>query len=235
MMKYLRTFLTGCIIAVGAAAPAAGQPILVDHPPYNFGGPASDTDFFSSTSGFQVYQQLADNFTLPTAASIGEVHWWGFYGGSQQNHQPPIGDETMRLRFYDARPGDGLPGSVLFEETFLNPSRTATGRNVWVNSPNQPEFLFETTLSSPLSVLANTPYWLEVVQLGDVNSTFRWEFSTTQTDGYAGIQSGAADWQRDTITRDLAFNLYMVPEPSIGMFVFIGSLSLRKRCRNRGE
>jgi|CXWL01.1.fsa_nt_gi hypothetical protein len=223
---------TAFYLLLVVAAPAAGQP-LVEHFPYNFGGPGSDTAFFSETTGFMVFQQLADNFTLTAPASIGSVHWWGFYGGFQQNHQPPIGDETMRVRFYDARPGDGLPGTMRREETFLNPSRTATGRNVWSDSPQQPEFLYQVNLATPFEAQGNTAYWLEVVQVGDVNSTYRWEYSTTQEDRYAFLKTGMNDWQLGSTLRDLAFDLYAVPEPSSLSFFVIGIVLIGRPSRGR--
>ncbi|MFH1417213.1 MAG: hypothetical protein ABII12_02885 [Planctomycetota bacterium] len=99
--------------------------IVVDHQPRRFGGTASDTLFYDYY-GFEVWQQLADDFLLDSSVTIRRASWWGFY---HLNEPPPV-VETMRIRFYDARPSDGLPGTVLYEETLLNPSRTATGEIV---------------------------------------------------------------------------------------------------------
>jgi len=205
--------VSALLAALAFCAPAAGQLVLVDHPPHNSGGPAADTLFINSMTGQQMSQQVADDFTLPSDAWAGSLSWHGFYGGFQQDHQPPAGDETMRVRFYEARSGDGLPGDVIYEESFLNPSRTWTGRNVLV-ALNVPEFLFEVTLSSPIPLRGGQRYWLEVVQAGILSSTFRWEYSLAGEAGFSAVYTGLSDWLFINSTGGLAFRLYEVPEPA---------------------
>ncbi len=148
--------------------------LVVDQQPTQGGGGASDTAFYDAWEE-PVWQQIADNILLTEAATIRHVNWWGFYGGDD-DEEPELApdEETMRVRFYAAREGDGLPGEILFEQSLPNPSRIATGRTIAVGA-RPPEYLYGIDLSSPIVLEADTLYWLEVVQIGDLESHFRWE------------------------------------------------------------
>ncbi len=243
-MRGIRTGLVIGAVVVGASVPAwaaahtfeeLGRGGLVwDQQPHPYGGPGADTDFYSD-SGPRVWQQVADDIMLPSAATIRRIVWWGFYGGNfTGSRYPPPGPETMRLRFYDARPGDGLPGQTLWEESFLNPSRTWTGRDVQ-SVGGHPEYVFQTDLTTPFVLDAGVPYWLEIVQVGDVDSTYRWEYSPGVQTPYALKNTFYPDWQRTTLNIDVAFQLSTVPEPAtFGLFVF-GFMLVARRKRRRKE
>ncbi len=230
------------VVAAGLSAPASAYPgewdnlmrdggVVVDHQPRLGGGTAADTAFYDPY-GYEVWQQLADDILLAEAAMIRRIVWWGFY----HLNDPPPAVETMRIRFYDARPGDGLPGAILYEESFLNPSRTATGETVLADGLPD-EYIFEVDLTTPLTLVAGTPYWFEALQIGDVDSTFLLEYSETDLTGIAFVNNIVADWQ-SALTVDLAFQLSTAPEPSsILMFVFLfGVLGRReRRCRGFGQ
>ena len=211
-----------------------GQPrdgdIVVEQLPAHSGGYGSDTAFRDYV-GRPVWQQIADNLLLADSAAIGRVEWWGFYGATDQSHYPPTGDETMRVRFYSARPGDGLPGEVFYEESFLNPSRVATGAFVY-SDVLAPEYHFAADLSTPVSLVPATIYWFEVVQVGDVDSHFRWE------DGYglipecAGINNLLPDWELVSDSGQ-AFRLLTVPEPSALLLLFPVGMFIAARRRRK--
>lgn len=187
-----------------AAAPVRAQ--LIDHQPLNTGGPASDTQFLD-LFGRESWQLLADDFSLDSDAAVRRVSWWGFY--DQDN---PPASEIMRIRFYSARPGDGLPGEVLYDQTVLNPSRTATGRRVGVTVLPK-EYFYQANLAVPLSFLGQTGYWLEIAQVGDGTTAFRWEFSQSDTNNFAYLNRQVPDWQIAPLGASLAFQLTPVPEP----------------------
>jgi hypothetical protein len=216
-----------------APRPAAGQ-ILVDHPPYNSGGPASDTLLIDEITGATVFQQVADNFSLTADSVAGAASWHGFYGGFDQNHQPPAGDETMRVRLYQSRASDGLPGNVLYEEAFLNATRTWTGRIV-EGQFNEREYRFDANLSQPVPLQAGVRYWFEAVQVGNITSTFRLEYSLTDLNHYALLFTGVPDWISSNSTSDLSFRLYAVPEPMTLFMLMLGaSVSpIRSRSTHR--
>lgn len=130
-----------------------GGQLLIDHQRHPFGGLASDTLFTDFPGGPAVWQRVADDFQLGFAATVQRVVWWGFYGGTfDPQVDPPMGDETMRIRFYDARPADGLPGAVLFEEAFLNPPRSPTGQVIPTGFV-PPEFVYEVDLTSSFQLV----------------------------------------------------------------------------------
>jgi hypothetical protein len=211
----VRRRLIQSLMAVWFAAQAASAAadIVVNHQPLNSGGPASDLAFIND-SNQQSWQQLADDFQVAQDAEIRLIVFWGFYGsGFSEEVEPPPETETMRVRAYGARPGDGLPGNILYEQSFEDPSRTATGRIIF-DGPGPPEFRYQVDLTTPLLLQAGTTYWLEIVQNADIDSLFRWEFSAGTQTPFAFINPFLSDWRRTTITPDLAFELSTIPEPS---------------------
>ena len=220
------------LVLVAAAAPSRAG-IIVDQPPLNTGGLGADTDFIND-SGIESWQQVADDILLDAPATVRRVVWWGFYGGDfSGNPLPPEGPETMRIRFYDARPGDGLPGDRLFEESFLNPSRMETGRIVFSNGA--PEHIYEVELTTPFDLAAGVPLWLEIVQVGDVDSTFRWEVSPGDETSFAFKNIFLPDWQLAGAVSNAAFQLSTIPEPTTLGMVLFGSFLVLGRRRSRKE
>ncbi|MFQ5502946.1 MAG: hypothetical protein ACE5EQ_11715 [Phycisphaerae bacterium] len=227
-MRHLLTYFV-IVLLKSTASSRAG--VVIDHPGILSGGPAADTEFINPI-GQQAWQRLADNILLSgNSALIRQVTWLGFYGGSGTPATPPPVTETMRIRFYGARAVDGLPddGNILFEQSLLNPSRVATGRTVAVGGLPL-EYLFEATLSTSVLLEADTQYWLEIVQIGDIDSLFRWEFAFVDESGQAFVNQNFPDWQFFA-PGDLAFQLSTIPEPSTGLFVIIGLVILHRRKR----
>jgi hypothetical protein len=141
------------LLSAGSQQAGAGPgELIVNHQPHPFGGLASDTEL-RDDFGVPFWQRVADDIVLGQSASVGHIKWWGFYGSSFQSPPPaPPATETMRIRLYDARPSDGLPGDVLFQEQFLNPLRTPTGQIVAVGA-GPPEYVFQVDLASPLELV----------------------------------------------------------------------------------
>ncbi len=198
--------------------------IVFEQLPNRSGGPAADTDYISG-NGLPYWQLEADNVLLNESALIRHITWWGFYGGdsdpSPGADDPPTGPETMRIRLYSARAGDGLPNSsdILFEASLLNPSRTATGRRIL--TPTAPdEYRFDADLAVPFTLMSGNPYWLEIVQFGDQASLFRWEHGTGLINGRAFNNPIVPNWYGTE--GSFAFQLSTIPEPS--------SLSLLSLC-----
>jgi hypothetical protein len=210
---------------------AMGQIVVVDHQPHPFGGGASDT-LFVGPSGQPVWQRNADDFMLTAGDTIGTIKWWGFY-----NADNPPATETMRIRFYGARPGDGLPddGNILYETSVQDHTRTWTGRLIAVGDLPR-EYLFQSALPTPVWLDAGTKYWLEIVQMGDLATYFRWENSSAQLNGHAFINDITLDW-RATLpgsTADSAFQLIAVPEPAVSVLFGLVSAAGFLRRGKRG-
>ncbi|MEE8170921.1 MAG: PEP-CTERM sorting domain-containing protein [Phycisphaerae bacterium] len=225
-MPRIPRLLLVLLLMPAALVRAQGAGVVVDHPPSQAGGPAADTEYLNSF-GDQRWQLLADDIFLSSLATIRQVKWWGFY--DQDN---PPASESFRVRFYDARPSDGLPGNILFEEAFLNPSRTMTGEIISVGiGPH--EYFYEVDLVTPFAADASTPYWIEVTQLGDVSTLFRWETSAADLSGFAFMNTDFADWTDPGAVSDLAFQLSTIPEPSTVLLLMIGMPCLFRRSVGR--
>jgi hypothetical protein len=211
--------------------------IVTDHQPYPYGGGGADTAF-SDDFGFPTWQRLADDILLSEPATIRHITWWGFYGGSFDEYpEAPPSTEIIRIRFYQSRPSDGLPDEddVLFEETFLDPSRTATGNVIWLGAL-PPEYVFEVDLPTPVILDAGTPYWLEITQIGNIDSLFRWEFSRADENGQAFTNPNTDGWRATTsITSDTAFQLSTIPEPMTLTLFLTGFSFAAARRRPRKE
>jgi hypothetical protein len=214
-------------LARSLGAPRDGD-VVVNHPPLNTGGGASDTSFYYPYP-ITDWQREADDSLLNNAAVIGSLRWWGFY-----NEGTPPAEEVMRIRFYQARASNGLPdeANLVYEQTYVNPTRVATGRIVLVDE-GPPEYLFNAQLTAPVSLASGLRYWLEIVQIGDVNSTFRWEFSpTSDGSGHAYVNPSVPDWRRTTYTADTAYQLIAIPEPTaLGLFLCVLFFTGRRRSR----
>jgi hypothetical protein len=215
--RMLKHSIRAALLALLSTAGVSPGGIIVQQLPDPFGGPASDT-LFRNQVGQVVWQLEADNIVLDASAVVRQVSWWGFYGGSGTPTTPPPITETMRIRFYGARPGDGLPddNNVLLEEFHQGAVREATGVLVFVGG-RPAEYRYQVNLASPLSMKAATLYWLEIVQIGDVDSAFRWETGVGLINGLAFINGGFGDWQQ--VSGGHAFELSTVPEPG-----FLGSI-----------
>jgi hypothetical protein len=220
-------------LCLASAAPAE---IVIDHQPYNTGGPAADTSFIDITTPLTA-QHSADDFILDMPVTIRHVTWWGFYGSTFTSpaEQPPQ-TQTMRIRVYGARAQDGLPGSVLFEEAMVDPAFAWTGRQVLTGAvPN--EYKFDVDLTTPMHLVSSRRYWLEIVQLESSNSLYRWEYSrTSEINGFAFQNAATIDWfHTQSITSDLAFQLSTIPEPTTAALFGIASMILIQNRRRRSS
>src|SRR5262249_16009211 len=113
--------LTGpmAFMAVLAITSSSLGQVVYEQLPTSYGGPASDTAFLDFL-GRPATQLIADDFSLSQPANLRGVRWCGFYN---EDNPPPV--EAMRVRFYSPRSADGLPGDLLYEETFVDAARTA--------------------------------------------------------------------------------------------------------------
>jgi len=201
-------------LSAAFATGLARADLIFEQQPSRNGGYAGDLDFYSD-SGVRVWQQTADDFDIQSDAIVGRVSFYGFYGGSYSGSlDPPSGDETIRIRLYATRPADGLPGSVLYDESFLNPSRVPTGEVV-ATARAHPEYFYEVESRKPMALSANITYWLEIVQVDLVDSHFRWEGSGSTGSPFAFLNPNVADWTLSApLNNNMAFRLSTIPEPA---------------------
>ena len=209
------------LIAAFATLRADGSEIVVNHLPKRSGGPFSDSSFINAF-GHLSSQNLADDFTVGAETFIHRVPAWGFYN---DDNAPAV--ERMRVRFYDDVAG--LPGSVVFEQEFSDSQRTPTGQIVFVGiAPREYAYTFE--LAAPINVLAGTRYWLELIQIGDPGTAWRWETSSSANRNHVFINPFVSDWTFSNGS-DLAFQLIAIPEPLTANFFALVLISARLRGR----
>jgi hypothetical protein len=246
-MKPRLTFLpfAAAVLASLGFCSAARAGLIFDQPPQAIptGGQAADTLLRTEVFNQPYWQELADDIALASDAVVRRLVWWGFYGhgeASATQRLPPAGNETMRVRFYSARPSDGLPDLVVHEESFLNATRSATGRNVSDGGPH-PEYRYEADLSEPFSLQAGSTYWLSISQVGDINSYFRWSFSPGNGTPYALRFLDHPDWLYTGLNANQAFQLSSIPEPqsvalcTLALAVVLHARGHRTTARGRGE
>ncbi|MFO0972225.1 MAG: hypothetical protein U1A27_02135 [Phycisphaerae bacterium] len=210
----------GFALALLLAGPgrAWGQLVLYQKlPDHNFGY-SSDTTYLND-AGQGSAQIVADSFALASGGSVCGVNWWGFYGGTfGLDPGPPAGDETMRVRFYEN--AAGLPGAVLAEHTFLNPTRVSTGAFVGGSETLRREYRFQAALPSCFAAAAGVTYWFEAQQVGEINSRFRWETSSQGDNRFATRFPVDTDWRISNQPDDLSFRL-LTPEPTGGLLMLL--------------
>jgi len=209
-----------------------GATVLVDHQPHPFGGFASDSLGVEFPGGLPVWQFVADDFALSQTITAWQLVFWGFYHDGIE----PVGDEAIRVRFYDSRPGDGLPGSPLFEQTTINPSRNWTGDFISVAGGPR-EYRYAVDLAGGFAIGGGTQYWLEVAQMGDVNSLFRWDVSITPplTD-IAASNINFPNWTHAGLSPpgNNAFQL-LTPEPTTAALSCCGLYAILARRARRSR
>jgi hypothetical protein len=229
LFEYLQVLIVAGI-ALGAGR--ASATIIVDQQPAQLGGYGSDTEFLDGF-GDPVWQREADNIRVSQPTIIRNVSWWGFYGGDDQNHLPPAGSEILRVRFYGSRGNDGLPddSNIVFEQTYLNLPRASTGKTIAVDG-RPAEYFYQADLDDELSLLGNTNYWLEIVQIGDEASHFRWETGFGALTGHAFVNSFVSDWTASS--GSFAFQLSTIPEPTMALLFCVAlSFVLARRAPRR--
>ena len=217
---------------LGADRPAFGQlgPLIYSQLPNRNFAYASDTAILNDFG--QLDSEInADRFSLFSAAEIKQFVWWGVYGPQLGPVQPPPTNESYRIRIYDQNgtfPPNLPPANILYEVTVANPLREETA---FLVSGGFPEYRFVANLAQSIQLQGSTPYWLEISQLGDPQSYFRWETSPG---------AGALAYQHPEGTAwnvgpgDVAYQLH-IPEPLTGgmLALAVFSEALRRRRGRR--
>ncbi|MCK6457261.1 MAG: hypothetical protein L6Q92_12130 [Phycisphaerae bacterium] len=216
------------LAGLAAAQPAFAQDVLLHRQaPNRLGGISGDTAFYDDF-GVLRGSIVADRFRLSAANTTHRVVFWAFYGNIDEDLDPvPPTVETIRVRFYVN--AGGLPGELRYEEEFLNPPRVYTGFQVF-GLPTRKEYRYDVTLSAGFPVAANTDFWLEVSQVGDPFSTFRWEKSNG---GEFAVQYPIGiPWNLVTGAGQFSYELW-TPEPTTGALGVLAWMIVARRARRR--
>jgi len=192
---------------------AGGGELVVDQQPHNFGGTASDTAFQTNEFLPPTWQLAADDFIF-NSAPIQYMRFWGFYALNQAPSIP----ESFSVKIYQDEAAGSGPGISVFHETIM-PLRSVTGRTILY--PAAPlEYVFESELPLAFNGVPGQKYWLEISQIGDVDSLFAWEYSISANHQSCILSPFTSGWTIDRA--DLAFQLLTAPEPWSGLLA--GSL-----------
>lgn len=223
-----RFILIGMGLLIGLEEYSRASVVVSQLPSNQGGGGAADTEFLFFNQPY--WERSADEFVLDSPATIRQCIFWSFYGGNlDQVIEPLPSTQTIRLRLYDARPIDNLPGKVLFEESFNDPPRVATGLFMHVGA-GPPEYRYEIDLSTPWSLASGTQYWLEIAQIGAIDSLFRWEYSFGNGAPFA-FTNPLTDWRRYSGNANLAFQLSTTPEPVSSVLLMVGLVAFVRAAK----
>jgi hypothetical protein len=179
-------------LGLAAMASVASAAVLYEQP-------SSNNNAYFANNGQP--QQLADDFTLSSAASLETITWWGVYAGATD-------PDNFLVRLYS---DVGGTGTLLQEFSAGAASRSAIGS---VLGGTYDGYQYDYTLSSAVSLAAGTPYYLFVQNLNNAsdwawltgnagNGQFWYRFENT--DAWTGFQN----------SEDLAFRLTGTPTPTI--------------------
>jgi len=172
----------------------------------------------------------ADNFTLASAASIGQIRWWGNGDGFGL---PNLQNFTSFKVTLHQRLANGLPGAIIDQETFATAATNPVDSGL-ISFNNTKVWQQTVTLASP-QTLAAGQYFVSIGVNSYVNnqdSIWFWNTST-QGDGFLAFDAyDGAGWRQFGQATDLSFELIAVPEPA-AMTVAIGGMLLLVRRRGR--
>jgi hypothetical protein len=189
-----------------AATPAGGSWTALT------AGPIHDLAFRIETAPLPAYEQrpsheylwgtlpfqpgtigtAADSFQLTSTTQITRISWWGAYRGTTWNPMPGSDNFTVHI-MADA---NGSPGAVVATYTPGDQVfRTPTGKLAeiaWPGFTPQAEYFHSLALPSPLTLQANTRYWITINTTPYPNYTgFVWECAFYT--GGTGIYASSAD------------------------------------------
>lgn len=184
MRWYLHTSFRLLSVALAIAVPLAGSRslaaeqtdvLLHRQSPNRFSGYYADTAYLDDAGSLSA-QLVADRFVISQNSNACRLAWWGFFGGiAPLVDPPPPVSEKMQVTIYEEL--GGLPGTVLYQQEFLNLARVWTGSFVGLG-PLRREYRYDVTLSECVPIEAAKPYWIQIAQTNkDPDSLFRWESS----------------------------------------------------------
>lgn len=214
------------LIAASALTPLVRADTLLHRqaPGHSF-GITSDTAYLDDF-GILRGALVADHFSIGTDASVCRVNAYVFFGGElPMLDPPPPATESIRIRFYSD--ADGLPGDPLQETTLLNPAHPWTGKYIALG-PLRKEYLYELLLPQCFPVQGGIPYWIEISEISDPNSRFRWENSNTAGEFASQFPIGSP-WRITTGSGQMAYELW-TPEPCSGALLALGVAAISGRA-----
>jgi hypothetical protein len=197
------SFLCVTIAAVlGSAVLSPAQVVVYSQPNDDPNGPYSD-----GVPGQYAGHRIADNFQLtdPVNRRVTTIVWWG--GSDYCCNAPDLTNFTdWIVEIYED--DGGLPGDPIYSETFAKehtnyiPTGNTNGFGGW-------EYQQTVTLSTPVTLFIDTPYWISIGAVAADPWGDGWLWSRNYFDGDDAL---AEDWFDGQGYRprsgDVAFVLY---------------------------
>lgn len=109
------------------------------------------------TSDVEPDLRVADNFTPKTSGNITNVCWWGMYLNFDLGVECSTGTtDAFTITFY--ADNAGCPGTQISSQS-VTASRSATGQLILDTFP---EFQYQATLTTPVAVVRDQCFWIEI-------------------------------------------------------------------------
>ena len=195
------------LLVFAFAACNGGAAVLYQQLPDQFDAAAANSS--------PTHQQIADNFTLTSAAKLNAITWWGI-------NIAPNGSDDFLVRLYS---DDSGPDSVREEFAAGAVLGVLTGNKVVFAPDEYDEYQYDLTLTTPVDLSAGT-YHLFVQNLN--GSAWLWETSPSGIGGSNSRSEDGMSWNPEPF--NLAFRLHAVPEPgSMALLLLAGTALLLTR------
>lgn len=208
------------LIALSIGPYSASADLVYDN---GAGGPSGIDNAYRSDLDSTTIQ--ADDFSIPTAETLGQIQWTGAYGF---DNTPPATDDFTLQFFLDNGAGAPLAGPVATFNVANDVNRTDSGVDIFGFDVYQ----YEATISGFDTVVGQT-YWLSISNdtTGEGDDWF-WGVIRAAGNSQVSIDSGA-NWSNQLNQHD--FQLYSVPEPGfVGLLIVAAtSFSLYRQRRRR--
>lgn len=201
-------FAVAAGLCLGAAGVSQAAVVFEQLPNYGNG-------YFSDAAGNYPWQRLAENFTLGTSTSIGQVGAWGIY------YPNNVMIDNYTVNFY-ADAGNN-PGAMLFSGT-----GSASSIDTGVDAFGCDVYETTITLNSAFNAAAGTQYWVSITNSTGLGSDWAWITASADSIGRWSADYGAS-WL--DLGSDLSLRLYEVPAPSSLALLGLGGLIAGRRRR----
>ncbi|MFK8067960.1 MAG: hypothetical protein AB8D52_06925 [Gammaproteobacteria bacterium] len=206
-------------ILLFASAPSAAT-LILDH---GF----SDTTTASGSSDLGSGNIKAEDFSLASSASLGSISWLGIYHGTNT----PGNDNFNIGIFTDI---GGLPDSSN-RILNLNPGNAVNRASTNSQTGTASIFSYRADLATELPLLANTTYWLSIVNTFGTTTSNDWAWAASTTGGTAAfitLGDSTPTWAATNGTFQFQLNTTPVPIPA-ALWLFasglLGLVGFRKK------